>query len=93
MVYYVGGTYGVLLVISFSHVVDVTPFEIRQVGICLMEMTIYMAELFLIPYGFIIDATGLNGIKGLQWYVVALQFCAAIIFTFNFAADRPSGMA
>ena len=32
----------------------VTPIEQRQIGICLMEMAIYVAELFILPYGFVI---------------------------------------
>ena len=34
---------------------EVTPIEQRQIGICLMEMAIYVAELFILPFGFVID--------------------------------------
>ena len=36
-----------------SATLKVTPIEQRQIGICLMEMAIYVAELFILPYGFV----------------------------------------
>ena len=55
VIYSIGGGYSLLFVVAFSHTVEVTPIEQRQIGICLMEMAIYVAELFILPFGFVID--------------------------------------
>ena len=91
-VYYTGGGWSVLFVIVFAHTVEVTPPARRQVGICLMEMTICTAELLLIPYGFVVDAYWIQGLKYLQWFNVGILFVAAILFTFTFPNDQYIGM-
>ena len=90
IVYCVGGGYSLLFVISFAHVVEVTPIEQRQVGICLMEMAIYAAELFILPYGFVLDAYGLTGTKAIQWFALILIFMGTMIFTFYYRNDTPN---
>ena len=42
--YYFGGSYSVMFVVVFAHAIEVTPISMRQGGIILMEMSLYMAE-------------------------------------------------
>ena len=82
--YYTGGSVTVLFAIVFAHVVEVTPINMRQIGIILMEMMMYMAELSLLPFGFIIDKYGLTGIKFLSWTLCLCQFIARVLTKLNF---------
>ena len=91
ILYYIGGGVSVLFVIAFAHIVEVTPPVYRQIGICLMQMTIYISELLLIPYGFIIDIYWMEGLKYSQWFCVGILLIATILFTFTFPADNHIG--
>ena len=42
--YYIGGSFSVMFVVVFAHAIEVTPISMRQGGIILMEMSLYMAE-------------------------------------------------
>ena len=85
--YYTGGSVTVLFAIVFAHVVEVTPINMRQNGIILMEMMMYMAELSLLPFGFIIDKYGLTGIKYLSWTLCLCQFMAVVTFALTYRND------
>ena len=67
--------------------VEVTPINMRQNGIILMEMMMYMAELSLLPFGFIIDKYGLTGIKYLSWTLCICQFMAVVTFALTYRND------
>ena len=91
--YYTGGSVTVLFAIVFAHVVEVTPINKRQNGIIFMEMAIYIAELYLLPFGFIIDKYGLMGIKYLSWTLCIFQFFAVVTFAVTYRNDTYSDEA
>ena len=91
--YYTGGSVTVLFAIVFAHVVEVTPINKRQNGIIFMEMAIYIAELYLLPFGFIIDEYGLPGIKYLSWTLTIFQFFAVVTFALTYRNDTYSNEA
>ena len=83
----------VLFAIVFAHVVEVTPINKRQSGIIFMEMAIYISELYLLPFGFIIDKYGLTGIKYLSWTLCICQFFAVVAFALTYRNDTYSDEA
>ena len=48
-------------------------------------------KLYILPFGFIIDAYGLAGIKSVQGAMCLIQFTAIMIFTITYRNDNYHG--